>query len=162
MEYLFDFFAGLFEIAAYAVQKLWDAAQSRKKKAENTSIKNANEMPDNDRLPKSVKDKTSQDNMDISREDFAKMSKEEQQKYRNDWNALPAEQKQQRLNAFTQKQMPFLQQAYNDEVRKELDKLPEMKEITGHRPSHILWQGPWSSHRHPGSVKDSNRRTRRS
>ena len=40
MEYLFDFFAGLFEIAAYAVQKLWDAAQSRKKKAENTSIKN--------------------------------------------------------------------------------------------------------------------------
>ena len=132
MEYLFDFFAGLFEIAAYAVQKLWDAAQSRKKKAENTSIKNANEMPDNDRLPKSVKDKTSQDNMDISREDFAKMSKEEQQKYRNDWNALPAEQKQQRLNAFTQKQMPFLQQAYNDEVRKELDKLPEMKELKSH------------------------------
>ena len=132
MEYLFDFFAGLFEIAAYAVQKLWDAAQSRKKKAENTSIKNANEMPDNDRLPKSVKDKTSQDNMDISREDFAKMSKEAQQKYRNDWNALPAEQKQQRLNAFTQKQMPFLQQAYNDEVRKELDKLPEMKELKSH------------------------------
>ena len=93
MEYLFDFFAGLFEIAAYAVQKLWDAAQSRKKKAENTSIKNADEMPDNDRLPKSVKDKTSQDNMDISREDFAKMSKEAQQKYRNDWNALPAEQR---------------------------------------------------------------------
>ena len=89
-------------------------------------------MPDNDRLPKSVKDKTSQDNMDISREDFAKMSKEEQQKYRNDWNALPAEQKQQRLNAFTQKQMPVLQQAYNDEVRKELDKLPEMKELKSH------------------------------
>ena len=132
MEYLFDFFGFWFDLAGQLLEKLWDAAQSRKKKQENTSIKNANEMPENDKLPKSVKDKTSQDNMDISREDFAKMSKEEQQKYRDSWNKLTAEQKQERLNAFTQKQLPIVKQAYDDEVRKEIEKLPEMKKLNSH------------------------------
>ncbi len=132
MEYLFQFFGFWFELAGQAIEKLWDAAQARKKKAENTKTVNANEMKENDLIPESVRKKTAQDNMDISREDFAKLSKEEQQQYRQEWNSLPAEKKQERLNKFTQDQLPQLQQAYDDEVKKEIGKLPEMKELDRH------------------------------
>lgn len=132
MDYLFDFFFFWFDLAGDVIQKVMQAVETRRKKEEQTKMVDANEMPDNDKIPESVKDKTSQDNMDISREDFAKLSKEEQKKYREEWNALSEPEKQQRLSAFAQKQLPVIQQAYHDEIRKEIDKLPEMKELKSH------------------------------
>ena len=116
MEYMIDFVKDTFDTIANFFVQLIKALFSAAKESDKNKLMDANENEKEKKLPESIRNKQSKDNMDISIENFNKLSPEKQQEYVNNWNSLTEEQRQTRRNEFVKTQTPVMQKAINDYI----------------------------------------------
>ena len=116
MEYMIDFVKDTFDTIANFFVQLIKALFAAAKESEKNKLMDVNENAKEKKLPDSIRNKQSKDNMDISIENFNKLSPEKQQEYVKNWNSLTDEQRQTRLNEFVKNQTPVMQQAINDHI----------------------------------------------
>ena len=133
MEYLVDFFTELFKILYQAASKIgvagydaWKAKHDAKKRSE---IVDANKPAFRQKKPKEIENKMSKDNMDISVEDYNKLSRKEKKKYKAEWNSISEAERQKRRQEFTKKQMPKLTEAVNQYMQKKYENIKEISDL---------------------------------
>ncbi len=148
MEYLVDFFTELIKILYRAASRIgvagyeaWQRKQDEKKKNE---LVDANKNPKR-KMPKEIENKMSKDNMDISVEDYKKLSRKEKKKYKAEWNALSEQERNKRREEFAKKQMPELRKATNEYFQKQFESVKEVNDLMPHDGMNIT-NAKWNSY----------------
>ncbi|MCR4763557.1 MAG: hypothetical protein K5696_08500 [Lachnospiraceae bacterium] len=132
MEYIMDFLLNILDVLYKAASKIgaagYEAWKARREEDKKNEMVDANKR-EQKKYPPEIGKKLSKDNMDISVEDFEKLSRKEKKQYRQEWNSISEAERTKRRNEFSKKQMPILTKAINDYYA---EKLQNNAEVTKH------------------------------
>jgi len=106
MEYMVGFFEGLFEVIFEAAKKVTQVAWTALKNRRKTTAVNVNGVA----IPRMMAEEMAQDDMDVSRKEFSKWTKQQQENYRKTWASYTDEQKMQKREIFAAGAYPKLQE----------------------------------------------------